>query len=202
MYWLPVVSVGLKWHRMSVRRTSCPVYFMTEQSIGCFLVLLLGYLSVLFTNRVNMPVLLHILDDLPTYSRSETNHTICLSLVDNLDCCAYIANPIIAIFGPSHWRWRNDHLLLQRHKWYLPCVLSEPQKDPAIHPTTFDPCVRFLSIAYKEDVLLTSTTYQTFKKLSSEALTSMFPAVSAQQQLLISSSWAKIFTVRLLAKRS
>jgi hypothetical protein len=35
MYRPPVVSEGLKWHRMRVWSTACPRYVMTLQSNGC-----------------------------------------------------------------------------------------------------------------------------------------------------------------------
>jgi hypothetical protein len=60
-----------------------------------------------------------------------------------------------------------------------------------------------LLILVEERMMNLRRTHQTFKNVSSEALISTFPdAVSAQQQLLTSSSCAIILTVLRSAKRS
>lgn len=134
-----------------------------------------------------------------TYSRNEVCHMTYFSPVHIRDCCACNASPTIVRFGPCHWKSHIGHRPSRRHRLYLRYVLLEHPKVLVIHLKIFGP---WGSISAYSKVVLSLKAHQTFKKLSSEALTSTFPAVSAQQQLLISSSWAGIFTVRLFASRS
>jgi hypothetical protein len=130
MYCPPVVSAGLKWHRMRVWSTVCPRYVITLQSNGCAKCLGFGYCPYLKYD-VDYEAMNEKVDGGYTGSRNYGCHTKCWRLLRTLHSSAFYVGPTGEEPGLSHSKLRSGRHLWLTRLLYLLCGRST-------HPTAFE----------------------------------------------------------------